>query len=436
MGKGQDLYKKAKKIIPGGTQLLSKRPEMFLPNLWPAYYKKAKGCYVWDLDGKKYVDVSLMGIGACPLGYANRVVNKAVKKVINNGNMTTLNSPDEVRLAEKMLSLHPWAEQVRYTRSGGEAMSVAVRIARASTGKDIVLFCGYHGWTDWYLSANLNDDKALDGHLIPGLNPLGVPRGLKGTSFPFFNNDTKGFLDLAAKYGNQVGAVVMESVRNEAPAEDFLNAVSDFCENNNIPLVIDEVTAGFRENLGGAHLKYGIKPDIAVFAKGISNGFPMAVIIGKKKYMDSAQESFISSTYWTEGIGPAAALAAITEMEKNSVQEHLVKIGSRVQNAWKTLAEKNKIEIKISGLAPLSHFDFIHQDTLYLKTLFTQLMLERGYIASNSFYISYAHKDNIIKKYISICDEVFAIIGKAIKENTYRSLLKNEVCHSGFKRLN
>ena len=185
MGTGQDLYREAKKIIPGGTQLLSKRPEMFLPELWPAYYDKAEGCRVWDLDGREYMDASFMGLGACTLGYADPDVNKAVREAVDKGSMTTLNCPEEIDLARMLCNIHPWADMVRYSRTGGEAMAIAIRIARARTSNDIILFCGYHGWHDWYLSANLADDRALDGHLIPGLEPKGVPRPLKGTALPF-----------------------------------------------------------------------------------------------------------------------------------------------------------------------------------------------------------------------------------------------------------
>ena len=151
IGKGQDLYVEAKKVIPGGTQLLSKRPEMFLPDLWPAYYSKAKGCKIWDMDGNEYIDVSYMGIGANVLGYANDQVDEAAKAAIDNGSMSTLNAPEEVYLAQKLIELHPWAGGVRYAKAGGEAMALASRIARAYTKKDIILFCGYHGWHDWYL---------------------------------------------------------------------------------------------------------------------------------------------------------------------------------------------------------------------------------------------------------------------------------------------
>jgi len=184
MGYSQELYKKARTIMPGGTQLLSKRPEMLLPELWPAYYEKAHGCDVWDLDGNKFVDMSYMGVGSCVLGYADPDVNTAVKEAIDKGSMNTLNCHEELELAELLCKLHPWAEMVRYARTGGEALSIAVRISRASTKKDMVLFCGYHGWHDWYLAANLTQDE-LGEHLLPGLAPAGVPKGLEGTAIPF-----------------------------------------------------------------------------------------------------------------------------------------------------------------------------------------------------------------------------------------------------------
>ena len=196
MGTSQELYRTARKLIPGGTQLLSKRPEMFSPELWPAYYDRAWGCRIRDVDGREYRDMSYMGIGSAILGYADPDVNRAVSDALSRGATTTLNAPEEVALAELMVSLHPWAHMVRYARTGGEAMAVAVRIARAASGKDTVLFCGYHGWHDWYLSANLAADSALDGHLLPGLEPRGVPRALRGTALPFKYNDTHEFLSL------------------------------------------------------------------------------------------------------------------------------------------------------------------------------------------------------------------------------------------------
>ena len=435
MNSGANLYNKAKKIIPGGTQLLSKRPEMFLPDFWPAYYDKAKGCKVWDLDGNEYIDMSNMGIGACILGYADEDIDTAVKKAIDKGNMCTLNCPEEVELSELLIELHPWAGMVRYARTGGEAMAIAVRIARAKTGKDLVLFCGYHGWQDWYLSSNLADNKALDGHLLPGLEPKGVPRGLKGTAVPFNYNDRDAFLELIDKYKDNVGVVVMEPIRNCYPKEGFLETIREITEKLGIVLIIDEVSSGWRLNIGGAHLNFGIEPDIAVFAKAISNGYPMAAIIGKPEVMEVAQDSFISSTYWTERIGPVAALATIKKLKRENIPEHLINIGKEVQEGWKKLSEKHGLNITVSGINPLGHFSFNYDNALVLKTLFTQLLLENGFLATNAFYASYAHKKEHVEKYLEGADEAFSFISKAIKEGNPEKHLKGPVCHAGFRRL-
>lgn len=435
MGKGQNLYKKAKTFIPGGTQLLTKRPEMFLPDLWPSYYSKAKGCYVWDLEGNKYIDMSYMGIGACILGYSNPKINTAAIGAIKRGNVSTLNSPKEVELAELMCKLHPWAQMVRYTRSGGEAMAVAIRIARAKSGKDKVLFCGYHGWHDWYLSANLSTNKALDGHLLPGLDPAGVPRGLRGSSIPFNYNNTGEFLKLIRKHKGQIGVVVIETIRNVKPSKEFINAIVSETKKQGIVFVVDEVSSGWRLNPGGAHLILGIEPDIAVFSKAISNGFPMGIVIGKREVMQAAQSTFISSTCWTDSIGPATTIATIKYFIHNKVHKHLVEVGERVQRGWGKLAKKNGLKISVGGIPPLSHFNFEYENSLVLKTLFTQQMLDFGFLASTSCDISYAHKLKHIKLYLDACDKTFDLISKALKNGDPAKLLKGPVCHSGFKRL-
>ena len=225
MGKGQELYIKAKQLIPGGTMLLSKRPEMFLPEHWPSYFSKAKGCSVWDLDGKELLDMSIMGIGTNSLGYGNEEVDAAVMETVKQGNMSTLNCPEEVYLAEKLIEINPWADMVRFARSGGEANSIAIRIARAASGKDNVAICGYHGWHDWYLSANHNQGDDLSGHLIPGLSPNGVPKNLKNSVFPFHYNNYQELLDIVEK--NDIGVIKMEVLRNFGPKDDFLQKVRD-----------------------------------------------------------------------------------------------------------------------------------------------------------------------------------------------------------------
>jgi glutamate-1-semialdehyde aminotransferase len=433
---GQALYRKAKTRIPGGTQLLSKRPEMFLPENWPAYYSRAKGCQVWDLDGNAYYDMSYNGIAACILGAADPDVEEAVIAAVRAGSMSTLNPPEEVELADLLCELHPWADMVRYARCGGEAMAVAVRIARAHTGRDRVAFCGYHGWHDWYLAANLAEDHALDGHLIPGLAPAGVPRGLMGTALPFRYNQIEELAALVAKYGNEIGAVVMEPIRNLEPNPGFLEQVRQTCDRIGAVLVVDEVSVGWRLNTGGAHLVYGLQPDIAVFAKAISNGYPMAAIIGTRNVMQAAQSTFVSSTYWTERIGPAAALATIRKHRRENVPQHLHRIGQMVRDGWRVAAERAGLPITIGGLAPLSHFAIQHSEAQAAATLFTQLMLERGFLATKAFYTTFAHEDTIIEEYLQAAEEVFGVVAQALERGTVTSLLHGPIAHAGFTRLN
>lgn len=282
MGKGQELYKKAKTMIPGGTMLLSKRPEQHLPEHWPAYFSKSKGCKVWDLDGREYIDCSMMGIGTNTLGYCNEAVDAAVMEVVKNGNMTTLNCPEEVELAERLIELNkPWAGGVRFSRAGGEANAISIRIARAFTGKDKVAVCGYHGWHDWYLSVNLGEDDALAGYLLTGLDPAGVPRGLHNSTLPFHYNKFEELLEIVNH--NDLAAIKMEVSRNMEPNDDFLNKVRKLATERGIVLIFDECTSGFRETFGGLYRKYGVNPDMAVFSKTIGNGFAISAVVGPKR---------------------------------------------------------------------------------------------------------------------------------------------------------
>ena len=435
MGISQSLYEKAKKIIPGGTQLLSKRPEMFLPDLWPAYYDRAKGCEVWDMDGKKYTDMSFMGLGSCMLGYSDSDVDSAVKNAINKGSMSTLNCHEEVELAEILCKIHPWAKGVRFARTGGELATIAARIARAKTDKDIILFCGYHGWHDWYLSTNLTSTKSLEDHLIPGLNPAGVPKGLEGTSLPFAYNDTDAFLRLIKQHKNKIAAVIMEPIRNYYPEKGFLETIRRITKKHGIILIFDEITSAWRLTEGAAHLEFKIYPDMCLFAKAMSNGYPMAAVIGRKEVMEAAQDTFISSTYWTERTGFVAALATIKKLKKIKASRHLIAAGRKIQDGWRDVATRCGLDISIAGIAPLGHFSFNHDKPLALKTLFTQLMLEKGFLATTAFYASFAHKDKHIKSYLKATDESFAFISYALKKGNPEKYLKGPVCHGGFKRL-
>ena len=434
MGTGQKLWKRAKQIIPGGNMLLSKRPEMFLPEHWPAYFSKAKGCKVWDLDGREYIDMCIMGIGTNTLGYGHPEVDAAVLETVVAGNMSTLNCPEEVYLAEKLIEMHPWADMVRLARSGGEANAIAIRIARAASGKDKVAICGYHGWHDWYLSANLGDDASLDGHLLPGLEPKGVPRNLQGTVFPFNYNDYEG---LEALVNTQdIGVIKMEVARNKGPENQFLQKVRKLATDRGIVLIFDECTSGFRETFGGLHKKYGVEPDMAMFGKALGNGYGITATIGKREVMEAAQSTFISSTFWTERIGPTAAIATLKVMERIKSWEAITQTGLNMRDGWQNLANKYDLNIEHWGLPSLTGYTFQSQNALAYKTLITQEMLNKGYLVGNSVYVCIDHNSDVIKDYFNALDPVFALVKDCEEGLDVMSLLKGPICHGGFKRLN
>lgn len=432
---GQDLYKKAKTLIPGGTMLLSKRPEMFLPDNWPAYFSKAKGCKVWDLDGKEYIDMSIMGIGTNTLGYGNDEVDNAVIETVKKGNMSTFSCPEEVALAEKLVELNPWADMVRFARSGGEANAIAIRIARAASGKDKVAICGYHGWHDWYLSANHNDGDELSRHLLPGLNPKGVPKNLKNSVYPFNYNNYEELLSIINN--NDIGVIKMEVMRNFGPEDNFLQKVRDLATQRGIVLVFDECTSGFRETFGGIYKKYDVEPDMAMYGKTIGNGYALTAVVGKKSVMEAAQTSFISSTFWTERIGPTAALKTLEVMEKMKSWDIITEQGKKMQEKWKSLANAHNLSISVSGIPALSTYAFNSTSALEYKTFITQEMLKKRFLASTNFYACTAHTDSLIENYFDVLDGVYKTISDCEKgSKSILDLLEGPVCHSGFKRLN
>jgi len=434
IGTGQKLWNRAKDIIPGGNMLLSKRSEQFLPKYWPSYFSKSKGCFVWDLDGKKFTDMSIMGIGTNILGYGNSSVDNAVLKTIKSGNMSTLNCPEEVYLAEELVSIHPWADMVKFTRSGGEANSVAIRIARAASGRDNVAICGYHGWHDWYLSANLGSNKELDGHLLPGLEPKGVPRSLQGTVYPFQYNDLDELINIVRS--NEIGVIKMEVSRNEGPKDNFLEKVRQIANENSIVLIFDECTSGFRESYGGLHKNFGVNPDIAIFGKALGNGYAINAVIGKREIMEAAQSTFISSTFWTERIGPSAAIETLKIMKRDSSWNYISQQGKRIKEKWLNIAQSNNLDISISGLDALARFTFNSKFNNFYKTYITQEMLKKGYLASNMIYVCTEHSDEIIENYFHELNLIFEKISLYERGNRECINLEGPEAQIGFKRVN
>lgn len=435
MGTGQKLWKRAKQVIPGGNMLLSKRAEMFAPEQWPAYFSHSSGCKVWDLDGNEFIDMCLMGVGTNSLGYAHPEVDDAVRGTVAAGNMTTLNCPEEVWLAEKLIEMHPWAAMARFARSGGEANAIAVRIARAASGKDKVAVCGYHGWHDWYLSANLGDEQNLAGHLLPGLEPRGVPQSLRGSVLPFNYNDFEGLKQLVDTH--DIGVIKMEVVRSTGPTDNFLQKVRQLATARGIVLIFDECTSGFRRTFGGIHKMYGVEPDMAIFGKALGNGYAITGTIGRREVMEAAQSTFISSTFWTERIGPTAALKTLEVMEREKSWEKTTATGEGVMRRWQELAARCGLKISLNGLPSLAGYAFDSPNALAYKTLVTQEMLGRGFLAGTSLYVCTAHTPEVVDAYFDALDPVFGLVAEC--ENGGRdvmSLLKGPVCHAGFKRLN
>ena len=414
---GPSLYRYAKTIIPGGTTLFSKRSELHLPNKWPAYFSKADKINLWDIKGDKYLDM-FCAVGTSILGYNNDKVNKSIINCINKGNMTSLNCPEEVYLSEEITKHHPWASMAKFTRSGGEANAVAIRIARSNTKKKNVAFCGYHGWHDWYLSANINSKNNLNQHLMPGLNYDGLPKSLKNTSFPFPYNNFEYLLKLIKK--RNIGIIKMEVMRNIKPENNFLKKVRDICDKKKIILIFDECTSGYRENMGGIHLKFKVNPDMAIFGKALGSGYAINAIIGKKSIMKKAENTFISSTFWGERIGYTAALSSIKEFKRLKIFKKIESNGKLIKSLWIDISKKYKIPIKVMGTDAIPSFQF-SKSHLKRKTFLTQEMLKNKILATNLIYVTIFHNKMNIKEYIKVLEKVFCDISKKNINNLIRS---------------
>jgi glutamate-1-semialdehyde 2,1-aminomutase len=298
-----------------------------------------------------------------------------------------------------------------------------------------VAFCGYHGWADWYLAANLSDNHALDGQLMSGLDPAGVPRTLAGSAVPFHYNQLSELEAIVARDGRHLAAIVMEPRRGRPPAPGFLEGVRTLADETGAVLIFDEITTGFRMTAGGIHLLHGIAPDMAVFAKAMANGYAMAAVIGTEAVMQAAQNTFISSTNWTERIGPAASLATIQKFCRENVADHLAGVGQLVMDGWQEAARAADISIHVDGFPSLASFGFDHADELILATLFTDMMLDRGFLAFTQFKPSLAHSVDHVQRYLAAVRETFAILATALADGPITDRLRGPAARRGFYRL-
>ena len=424
----------ANNYIAGGNMLLSKNPNYILPIHWPTYFKKAKGVNIYDLDNKKYLDMSYMGIGTNILGYANKAIDSMVKKSIDLSISSTLNCYEEVELAKKLISIHPWANKVKFARTGGEANSIAIRLSRAFTKKDKVAICGYHGWHDWYLASNLSNKNNLNSMLMEGIKTDGIPKFLKNSTIPFQYNDIDNFLKIAKR--RDVGSLIMEVKRNYDPHNNFLEKIREVCSKYKICLIFDECTSGFRENFGGLHLKYKVNPDLAIFGKALGNGYAITAILGKEEIMNTFNNTFISSTFWSERVGPVAGLATLKEMENIKSWKIISDLGNYFREKLNKVAKKNNLEIAIEGIPSLTTYRFKKNNQKY-KTYISKKLIDKNILGTNAVYFSSSHSKKNIDLYINYLDEIFYEIKKDTlkKKNEIHDIAK-KIAFNKFERLN
>ena len=372
-----------------------------------------------------------MSVGTNILGYSNPKINSSVIKTIKLGNMSTLNSKEEYSLAKRLTNIHPEFDMVKFARTGGEANAIAIRIARANRKNKNIAVCGYHGWHDWYLSVNIKN-KNLDEHLIKGLNVEGVPKQLKNTVFAFNYNDFETLKSLCKR--KNIGIIKMEVMRNIKPKNNFLKKVRKLCDKNNILLIFDECTSGFRETFGGLYKKYKITPDLCILGKALGNGFPITAVLGKKYVMEKVNSTFISSTYWSERSGFSAALSTLNEMEKIKSWKIISKKGQYIKKRWKYLAKKNSLRLDINGLDPLPSFQIKSKNWNIYKNLITKIMLENNILATNVIYLSIHHTKSKIDNYLSVLEKIFIKISEIEKKKIFSNLSWNSA--QKFQRLN
>ena len=428
------LYSKAEKLFPYGTQLLSRNPRMAAFGEAPIYFEHAKNAHFWDVDGNEFIDCG-MGVGPVILGYCYEPVDTAVKQQIDKGVLGTINNATEIEMAEAICQIVPCADMVKFCKGGGEADAIAVRMARGYTGKDIVLFCGYHGWHDWYLAANLESDSTLDEHLRPGIIPKGVPSALAGTSIPFEYNNLDSLKNTLDKHSGKVACIIMEAVRYNQPEKGFLEGVRQLADEHECVLIFDEVVTGFRMALGGAQEYYGVTADLATFGKAIANGYSLAAVAGKEKIMASQYDNFISSTYYSDTASLAAGIAVLNELRTKPVLETLDKTGQQITDGINASARKHNIKVKVQGRLNQFHLSFDYSDQNgKIQTLYMQEMISRGIYYAGAWYICYTHTQQDIGKILAANDETLEVLAKAIKQDKVDELLRVPVRNVVFKR--
>jgi len=423
--KSEEYWKRAKKIIPAGTQCLSKGPTQFVDGVAPKYLVKGKGCHVWDADGNEYIDYG-MGLRPIILGYCYPAVDKAILKQLKEGITFTLMNPLEVEVAEMLIDIIPCAEAVRFGKNGSDATTAAVRVARAFTGRDKIAICGYHGWHDWYI--------------ITTERNKGVPKVMKQLSFAFQYNNIESLKKLFDKYPDEFAAVIMEPVGVTPPQKDFLKEVQQITHNHGAMLIFDEIITGFRFSLGGAQEYFDITPDLAAFGKAMANGMPISTLVGKEEIMNVLNDTFFSFTFGGECLSLAATIATVRELKAKKVIPFIWAQGKKLQEGYNKLAKEMELGnyTQCAGYPPntlVKFFGKSSEESLLMKSLVQQELLKRGILWAAYHAVSYSHKDNEIDMTLEAFEDALRILKKAIKKGNIEKSLEGKPVRPVFREV-
>jgi glutamate-1-semialdehyde 2,1-aminomutase len=432
-----DIYKRADELIPGRTQLISRRSSQFAHGVSPIYAQRAKGSRFIDVDENEYIDW-VSAVGAIILGHSDEVVNTAVKEQIDRGSLYTLNNPLEIELAELLNEVIPSSEMVRYTKSGGEANAMAARIARGVTGRDVILFSGYHGWHDWYQSANYLVDPESGEFPFAGIEPIGVPQALAGTAIPFVWGDLEQLEALLQEHAGTVAAIMMEPLRSELPPTGYLEGVKALAQAHDVILIFDEVSCGWRMRIGGVQEYVGVIPDMTVLAKAMSNGYPMGAVVGSREVMEPASRMFISSSYWSDNIGLVATLTTIQELQRRDSARRFEEIGETLRSALNKSIADAGLSGACTGLFynPMITLDLPDEELRgKVNTLFIQEMARRGIHCNMGFKATLAHTNADIQETARVATEALSIVKSGLDTGDLDSLLQSDLKKEPFRRL-
>lgn len=423
--KSTKLLERAKKVTPLGAQTYSKSYRYYCEGSAPSFIDYGVGSKVYDVDGNEYIDF-VCGLGPITVGYNNEEVNQAVINQLNRGIAFSQQTEIEVLLAEKIIEVIPCAEMVRFVKNGSDATSSAVRLARAHTGKSMVLACGYHGMQDWYIGATANNK--------------GIPCEVRELTKIFNYNDIDSLSELFQKYSGQIACVILEPIQGNGPKDDFLEKVMELTHKNDALLIFDEVVSGFRYALGGASEYYGINPDLVAFGKGMGNGLPISAVAGKSDIMKQIEQGvFVSTTFGGEALSLAGAFATINILQRPGTYEHIWTLGEQMKNGLKQLIDEYNVEsvVSVSGLAPHCGLIFDGSENLnYLEinSLFSQGLIEKGILSVGINNISLSHTKEDIDAYLEGVKNGFEYIASAMKGEKIENLLKGQVIDPVFKR--